>query len=295
MIEKNIVDRVPTKPGQIKLTPVSGAPDKFIIERADEPTVPGTPIDKETLDSIIKSRLTGRYYVPIVTRTETSNVTINANPIPSSGWLNADRTSAALNGYELFSSPASTQSNNITMAFDGNDSTYWIGLSQSGDSYIGFKLPNAILVRKIKAKIGFNNNSYYCVIQASNNGTTWTDVSSQTLVGNSTEVEIELTTTTQYLYYRLKFLTVPVGDAIFCYSFEISQATIITMQNEFVIDAFPTDRTDYQRFTIITPDYVNTVGVSRNTLNGQDIDTILQPNRYYELIKIVDRFYAFVK
>ena len=67
MIEKNIVDRVPTHAGRVKLTPVSGQTNIFDMERADNPTVEGTPIDKATLDSIIKSRLTGRFYEPTIT------------------------------------------------------------------------------------------------------------------------------------------------------------------------------------------------------------------------------------
>ena len=296
MIEVNFKDRVPTHPGRVKLTPVPGQDNTFDMVRFDEPIEEGTPLDKASIDSIIKSRLTGRYYVPVVQRAELSNVTTNANPIPSSGWLNATKTSATLNGYELFSSPASVQSDNITAAFDGNVSTYWLAPAQETENYIGFKLPSAILVKKVKAIVRFAASSYYCIVQASNNGTEWTDVSSQFIRGASLDpIEIELTASLPYMYYRIKFIDVDVDSGIYCYSFEIVQSTVITKQNNFVFDAFPTDRTDYQRFMIITPDYVNTVGVVNNTINGQEIDRILQPNTYYELIKIVDRFYAFAK
>ena len=293
MIEKNIVDRVPTHAGRIRLLPVQNQENTFDMVRADEPIVTGTPIDKATLDSIIQSRMTGRYYLPVVESREISTVTINTNPIPTSGWLNASRTGATLNGYELFSSPASSQSDNITAAFDGNDATYWLAPAQEGDSYIGFKLPSALVVTKIKTKVGFNGDSYYCIIQASNNGTEWENVSAQTLIGGRSEkVEIELTTTTPYLYYRIKFIGVPVSYGIFCYSFEIGHATVTTKQNDYAIDAFPTTITDHQRFTIVTP-FVNTVGVSKNTLNGRNIDVILQPNKRYELVSSWDgNFYA---
>lgn len=39
-------DRVPTHPGRVKLTPVSG--NIYDLERADEPTVAGTPLNKAT-------------------------------------------------------------------------------------------------------------------------------------------------------------------------------------------------------------------------------------------------------
>ena len=293
MIEVNFVDRVPTEPGRVKLTPVPGQENHYIMERADAPIVEGTPLDKATFNSIIQSRLTGRYYLPTVTQREITNVTTNANPIPSSGWLNASKTSAALNGYELFSSPASVQSGNITAAFDGNPSTYWLAPAQSTESYIGFKLPSAMLVKKVKVIVTFAESSYYCVVQASNNGTEWADVSSQFIRGGSLDpIEVELTSSIPYLYYRIKFLDVEVDSGILCYSFEISQSTVITKQNDFVIDAFPTTITDHQRFTIVTPT-INTVGVVKNTLNGRDIDVILQSNRRYELVSSWDtKYYA---
>ena len=42
-------NRVPTKPGRIKLTDDSGNAKYYYMERADEPTVEGTPLNKATL------------------------------------------------------------------------------------------------------------------------------------------------------------------------------------------------------------------------------------------------------
>lgn len=42
-------DRVPTYPGRVTLTPVSGQADTFDMARADEPTQEGTPLNKATL------------------------------------------------------------------------------------------------------------------------------------------------------------------------------------------------------------------------------------------------------
>lgn len=42
-------DRVPTKPGRIKLTDDSGSVKYYYMERADEPTTEGTPLNKNTL------------------------------------------------------------------------------------------------------------------------------------------------------------------------------------------------------------------------------------------------------
>ncbi|MBU5627698.1 emp24/gp25L/p24 family protein [Oscillibacter sp. MSJ-2] len=42
-------DRVPTKPGRVKLTPVSGQANTYDMVRADQPTQEGTPLGKATL------------------------------------------------------------------------------------------------------------------------------------------------------------------------------------------------------------------------------------------------------
>ena len=42
-------NRVPTKPGRIKLTDDSGNVKYYYMERADEPTTEGTPLNKATL------------------------------------------------------------------------------------------------------------------------------------------------------------------------------------------------------------------------------------------------------
>lgn len=49
-----VVDRVPTYPNRIKITRVDGSTEYVTWERADEPTVEGTPINKELFDSIEK-------------------------------------------------------------------------------------------------------------------------------------------------------------------------------------------------------------------------------------------------
>ena len=62
MKEKDIKDRIPTYPGRVKLKPVDGQLNMYDMTRADEPIEEGTPINKATLESFTKSRLTGRYY-----------------------------------------------------------------------------------------------------------------------------------------------------------------------------------------------------------------------------------------
>lgn len=54
-----VVDRVPTYPNRIKITKEDGATEYVTWERADEPTVEGTPINKALFDSIAADIGTG--------------------------------------------------------------------------------------------------------------------------------------------------------------------------------------------------------------------------------------------
>lgn len=54
-----VVDRVPTRPGRVKLTPENGgAPYYVVMERADEPSVVGTKIDSVLFKSIEENAIT---------------------------------------------------------------------------------------------------------------------------------------------------------------------------------------------------------------------------------------------
>ena len=49
MIE--VIDRIPTYPGRVKMTPVAGQENTYDMVRADVPIEPGTPINKALFDS----------------------------------------------------------------------------------------------------------------------------------------------------------------------------------------------------------------------------------------------------
>ena len=51
MIE--VIDRIPTYPGRVKLIPVAGQANTFDLVRADEPLVTGTPINRVLFESIV--------------------------------------------------------------------------------------------------------------------------------------------------------------------------------------------------------------------------------------------------
>ena len=49
-LKKEVVDRIPTYPGRVKLIPVSGQADTYDLIRADQPITEGTPINKALFD-----------------------------------------------------------------------------------------------------------------------------------------------------------------------------------------------------------------------------------------------------
>lgn len=51
----NWVDRVATHPGRVQLTPVQGQTNIYDMERADEPTVAGTPVNAANLNAMQKN------------------------------------------------------------------------------------------------------------------------------------------------------------------------------------------------------------------------------------------------
>lgn len=292
MQEVNFKDRIPRNPGRVVLTPVAGAVNTFDIVRADDPTEKGTPLNKATFDSIIHSRLVGRYYHTTVTQIPGETNVFTVNPVPTSGWLNATRQTANLNGYELYSTAASSQSEMITAAFDGNANTFWRGNS-TAESYIGFKLPTPLNVSKLRAKFSFTSgDTNTAKIQASNNWTTWVDVSAPFTVGRGATNEISLNTTEAFYYYRV-LIDIYLETGTDCYFFEIAEYSVTSGgKNSFAVADVPTEFSLNQRLLIITPatGSFSTVGVASNDLNGIALGTILQPNKLYELIYNGSRF-----
>lgn len=292
MIEVNFKDRIPREPGQVTITPVAGAVNTYILERNDDPSEVGTPLNKATFDSIIHSRLTGRYYHTTVEQIPGETKIFTVNPVPTSGWLNATRQTATLNGYELYSTAASVQSEMITAAFDGNANTYWRGNSTE-EAYIGFKLPSPLNVSKVRAKFSFTSgDTNTAKIQASNNWTTWVDVSEPFTVGRGVTNEVSLNTTEAFYYYRV-LIDLYLETGTDCYFFEIAEYTVTSGgKNSFSVANVPQTFSLNQRLLIITPatGSFSTIGIASNDLNGIPLGTILQPNKLYELIYNGSRF-----
>lgn len=284
MEEKNIVDRVPTYPGRVKLTPVSGAPDLFTIERADEPTNEGTPIDKATLDSIIQSRLTGRFYVPTANPIKATSRTIKANPIPTGSWVESNGyKDATSGGYLIEGNSIMNSETSTSKAFDGNTNTYWdTGYTGGAQVVITFSTP--IVIKKIKLRISHGSAiaNFSITISASNDKSNWTTLYSGASIPTIL-TEFTLTATGEYKYYRL--LTNNGGASVqtYVYDLSISEYEIFDYSLDYVVSIFPISWTAGQRVTVEIPINVSTMGLTSNTLNGVPVNTILQPSRRYEL------------
>ena len=282
MEEKNIVDRVPTYPGRIKLTPVSGMPDLFIMERADEPREEGTPIDKATLDSIIQSRLTGRFYASTVTKEIISSKEgLTTSPIPLSGWT-GETLLRKSGGYVVSADSNYNSTAFINEAFS-NSGGNWT--STAGTSHwLMIELPTPITLKKIKLAIGKSSSSSAIMtsVQASNDGAAWTDLT--TITGEvGTGTDITLPNTTPYKFYKLSF-SLSESARVSVSRWQFSLYDITTYRNNFVIsNGVPLVFSGGQRIAFETPNNTNALGVEENTINGQRVNIILQPNTRYLL------------
>lgn len=282
MIEKNIVDRVPTHAGRIKLSPVEGSPDHFVMERADDPIVEGTPLDKATLDSIIQSRLTGRFYdlspVLIIKNTTAGTTT----PLPTSNWTVTNLTSATSGIYKIVASSAINSTYSVEKAVDGKDDTNWGSLDGTQHTFT-IIFPIAIKIKKIGLNMGRTGDitNYSMTVQGSNNGTSWTNLNTFTAFpDNMTEFTLS-TTVGDYSQYRLVF-NKPDGGRVYIDTLTIPEWEVRSYSIDFTSNEMPVVWDIGQRVSVQVPTYA-AVSVDSNTFNGVKVNTILLSGRKYDL------------
>lgn len=78
-----MIDRVPTLPGRTKMTKADGSTEYVTIERADEPTQAGTPLNKATL---FDSNAEARYAAATPSEAFNRAVQILTATVPASDW-----------------------------------------------------------------------------------------------------------------------------------------------------------------------------------------------------------------
>ena len=277
-------NRVSKYPGRVRMIPVAGQANTYDMVRADEPTEEGTPLDKNAFDSIVHSRLTGRYYTPTVERVvNTARAGLTTSPIPASGWVYAANESniATNGGYKVETSSYSGTNNKGNNAFTN---TGWISGSNTV-SWIEIYHTQAIKVYEISLNISLQY-SYYLEsfkIEASNNGETWVNMGAYTSVTTGSDQKFTLAAPGEYQYYRLHFTSSEYNN-LTIKNLRYSLYDITTYTSAFVVESgFPVSWDREQRVMLLTPASINSFGVITNTLNGVTIGTILLPSRRYEL------------
>ena len=294
MVDIEFKDRVPTYPGRYKLTPVAGQADLFDFERADEPIVEGTPMNKATFDSIIHNRLTGRYYELTVSNVETSLVSgITTNPLPTSGWVISSKTNATNGQYRVDSSDSlgSTNANSADKATDGNSDTCWTADNSYGvstDKWWSFHSETPIKVNKLKISLESSKQSgvTFKFQGRTEYDYSWKDISTNSLTfGGATGLkEYTIDIPNFYKGYRIFFPSMNYTN-VNMYDFRISNYDVATYKNHFAIEkGVPAAWTVGQRIMVQVPSSISSGGIVENTLNGIKVNTILQVSRKYELI-----------
>ena len=235
MQEVNFKDRVPRNPGQVKLTPVEGSVNTYILERADNPTEEGTPLDKATFNSVVHSRLTGRYYQPSYARISVSSATSYTNPIPQSGWTNVTTTGAQSGSYVIAASGSRSNTFTPDKAFDANATTSWQDSDDiTGEMWISVNFGSPIIVTRNRVYWTSDDGEDFVIkLQGSNNGTSWIDVANRN--GTMTAAETwETPNTVAYSMYRLWFRQGTVNP-MRLYEWSVTGWGTATYRNEFVV------------------------------------------------------------
>lgn len=284
MKEVTFLNRVPTYPGRVKLTPVAGQADTYDMERADSPVVEGTPLDKATFESVVHSRLTGRYYAPTVARVvNTARTGLTTSPIPTSGWVYAGyETNTATSGSYRVRTSGSTGTNRGHDAFT---STGWEA-GEHKTAWVEIYHEQPVKVYKINLNVAAMRYSYYLQsfkIEASNDGAAWVTKAEFTSVTTGSAQEYTLNDPGEYNYYRLYFVSSEY-NTLTVKNLRYSLYDITTYASAFTVaSGFPATWDIEQRVLLLTPSSINSFGVITNTLNGVTVSTILQPNKRYEL------------
>lgn len=280
MKEIDFKDRVPTHPGRVKLTPVAGAENTFTMERADLPIVPGTPIDKAMYESIIQSRLTGRFYPLTAASVVHSSTVSTVSPIPKSTWTLNGLTEATSGNYKITASSVSTSDYSVEKATDGDEETSWSSADGTVHNFT-IKLPVALEVKKIKIKVGYTGSTYFqTTIQGSTNGKEWDNLLTLPEVPIYV-TEFALTTTGDYQYYRVN-ITRGASSRAYIFILEFSEYANNTHKNIFTNEDMPAAWEVGQRVLVQLP-AMQMESVISNIFNGITCNTVLQGGKRYEL------------
>lgn len=141
----DVINRVPTYVGRIKLVPVSGSDNLYDMTRADDPVVEGTPINKELFDSIKNDLM--RISPNIITDTSLIASSRNVAYFPNLGATglleNSDTTSNFLETIFPTNSVLAVGVNGETITLTDlpeQNGSLWLMKGSSSDSAFGYFL-----------------------------------------------------------------------------------------------------------------------------------------------------------
>lgn len=281
MKEIDFKDRVPNNRGRITLTPVSGQPNTFDMERADDPLDEGTPINKALLQSITHSRLTGRFYPVSYSRSVASTETFTVPVLQGLTWgMDSAGLVATSGAYQVTASSKVSDNYKVDKAFDKNYETQWASADGTNHTFT-IRLASAIMLNKFKMQLGrTGTSSYTLTVQGSTNGSNWTNIYN-TSNYNEPLAEYTVTNPGDYQYYRFSFAF--GGSArIYINELEFSNWSVNAYQNTFTADGVPASYDKGQRVMVQIHD-IGQFSVVKNTFMGITCNTILQRNKRYEL------------
>lgn len=281
MKELDFKDRISTYPGRIKLFPVEGQADTYTMQRADEPIEDGTLIDKVLFNSIVQSRLTGRYYPLTVIKEVLTSQTYTGTPLPTTWTVESGSLTASSGGYSISATSRINSTYSIDKAFDGSADTQWAGETAATNA-LTVKLPYSIEVAKVAFSLGLteSTSSFKVEFQGSINGTTWTTLLTVT-DAHSEFYEYTLTNPGDYQYYRL-FFTRGNGGRVYVGELQFTEYKVNTYRNTLTAEEMPGEWEIGQIVTVQMPN-VGASTVSSNTFMAYPCNMILQPNKRYEL------------
>lgn len=294
MKEVTFKDRIPLNPGRVKLNPVAGAVNTFDLVRADDPSEVGTPLDKATFNSIIHSRLTGRYYETAVSSGigGDSITGITVSPLPTTGWVydEGNNQTARSGEYVVKSESRYSASYGAAQAFTSDG---WRSVS-GYNTWLQIENPQAIRVNRIRfaLEFGYADRFEKLEIQGSHSGAVWQTLGTISSVGSTSAATYTLTNPGDYKFIRLYF-TNSSETSVSVKNLSYANYDILAYANNFSIsEGVPGMFTPEQRITIKTPDTLASIAVTSNTLNGIPVNTVLQANRRYELRYTGSAFFA---
>lgn len=160
-------------------------------------------------------------------------------------------------------------------AFDNNSSTYWRGANNSQSGWIGFYNPTPIAVQKLKWTC-FYNYPTAGKVRASNDNSSWVDLCEWTN-SNSSSFEIDVNSSVDYKYYRIRVKSTNLKDNVHCGELDIT-ATYTTKEAY----SYETEGTaeDYDRYEDVPNCQVFIDGVKRvyyKTQYGTSEESYSQP------------------